>query len=208
MATTTTKLALRKPAGTDLIDVALDIGGNMDKLDDHPGIKVVTSGTRPGSPWEGQLIYETDTELYMTWLGAAWVPLPGQRLGSQVVGANTPAAGLHDCGTAFTFTMPTVAGSRKVRLIAVVENFINGTTPTLHDIIILELTKSDNTLIKNMVTVAHGVFGTGYHDGTILLAEVDNSVLAAGSATVKLRVNCPTGTMGISTSSTIHAEAV
>ena len=31
-----------------------------------------TSGTRPSSPNEGMLIYQTDTDSYMTWDGAAW----------------------------------------------------------------------------------------------------------------------------------------
>jgi hypothetical protein len=33
---------------------------------------VCTSGTRPGSPVEGEVIYETDTDRFMVWDGAAW----------------------------------------------------------------------------------------------------------------------------------------
>jgi hypothetical protein len=33
----------------------------------------VTSSTRPSAPWEGQHIYETDTDRILFWNGAAWV---------------------------------------------------------------------------------------------------------------------------------------
>lgn len=36
-------------------------------------IAVVTSVTRPASPVEGQTIYETDTDKFVVWDGAAWV---------------------------------------------------------------------------------------------------------------------------------------
>lgn len=37
-----------------------------------PSIEAVTSVTRPGSPTDGQTIYETDTKRYFVWDGAAW----------------------------------------------------------------------------------------------------------------------------------------
>ena len=33
---------------------------------------VCTSSTRPATPYEGQMIYETDTDLMRIWTGAAW----------------------------------------------------------------------------------------------------------------------------------------
>lgn len=36
------------------------------------GPYICTSATRPGSPFEGQLIYETDTNKYLSYDGAAW----------------------------------------------------------------------------------------------------------------------------------------
>lgn len=50
MATTTTKILLRKPAGADNVNVALDISGNMDLLDARLGAKVQyrrTTGNMP-----------------------------------------------------------------------------------------------------------------------------------------------------------------
>jgi hypothetical protein len=37
------------------------------------GVIICTSTTRPASPFEGQTIYETDTDLSLTWSGSAWV---------------------------------------------------------------------------------------------------------------------------------------
>lgn len=39
------------------------------------GITVCTSSTRPGSPFEGQSIYETDTDLVKSWDGSSWVSI-------------------------------------------------------------------------------------------------------------------------------------
>ena len=40
-------------------------------------VDVVTSGTRPGSPSAGQVIFETDTALYYGWSGSAWAAIGG-----------------------------------------------------------------------------------------------------------------------------------
>jgi hypothetical protein len=36
------------------------------------GITICTSSTRPGSPFEGQMIYETNTDILAIWNGSAW----------------------------------------------------------------------------------------------------------------------------------------
>src|ERR1044072_1879724 len=38
----------------------------------NQSVIVCTSGTRPSSPGAGMTIYETDTDLYRRWTGAAW----------------------------------------------------------------------------------------------------------------------------------------
>lgn len=40
-------------------------------------IEIVTSTTRPSSPSEGQIIYETDTNQYFGWNGTAWTAIGG-----------------------------------------------------------------------------------------------------------------------------------
>ncbi len=47
----------------------------------QPG--VCTSGTRPTAPFEGQMIYETDTDVLAIWNGTAW----------RIMGASTPTNG-------------------------------------------------------------------------------------------------------------------
>jgi len=76
MATNTTKLGLIKPDLTDVVDVG-NLNDNADDIDAAVGFAIVTSGTRPGSPWSGQVIYETDTGLSLVWDGSAWQPAGG-----------------------------------------------------------------------------------------------------------------------------------
>lgn len=73
MATTTTRLALRKPDRTDLISVITDLDGVYDKIDAAVGFTMCTSTTRPSSPWLGQPIYEADTTATRFWSGSSWV---------------------------------------------------------------------------------------------------------------------------------------
>jgi hypothetical protein len=76
VATTTSRLALVKPAGTDAVDIAV-LNSNADKLDAASGATVCTSGTRPSSPYNGQFIFETDTTKVFVFNSAttAWVSL-------------------------------------------------------------------------------------------------------------------------------------
>ena len=52
--------------------MGLDAGYGIGSV--KPG--VCTSSTRPGSPYVGQIIYETDTTLAKVWDGSAWVDTP------------------------------------------------------------------------------------------------------------------------------------
>jgi hypothetical protein len=74
MPTTSDRLELAKPVTSDDFDTS-EIADNWQKVDDHPGIFVCTSGTRPtwSGSQEGQLISETDTGLLWRWNGTTWV---------------------------------------------------------------------------------------------------------------------------------------
>jgi hypothetical protein len=72
MATNTTRLGLIKPDFVDVVDVA-QLNSNADDIDAAVGAAVVTSATRPSSPWAGQIIHETDTDKTLVWDGVAWV---------------------------------------------------------------------------------------------------------------------------------------
>lgn len=89
MSTTTTRLGLYKPAadGSELVSVVTDINNNMDSVDAKTGAFACTSGTRPGSPYNGQFIRETDTgKMYVcsNTVGPVW---------SQVMFGNSVAYG-------------------------------------------------------------------------------------------------------------------
>jgi len=71
MATSTTKLGLTKPALTDNVDITV-LNTNFDDIDTAAGFAIVTSATRPASPWAGQVIFETDTGLSFVWDGDSW----------------------------------------------------------------------------------------------------------------------------------------
>lgn len=80
----TTRLGLYKSLsdGSELVDYSQDIGQNLDKIDAAAGFQVVTSGTRPSSPYSGKGIAESDTS-YRTYFSngtspasASWVQIP------------------------------------------------------------------------------------------------------------------------------------
>jgi hypothetical protein len=87
MATTTTRLSLRKPDPNpttgDFVDAQADLNNNWDNLDGKMPFVICTSGTRPGAPFQGMQIWETDTSNALFWNGAAWKRI-------WVVGHTTP----------------------------------------------------------------------------------------------------------------------
>jgi hypothetical protein len=89
MATNTTKLGLIKPDFVDVVDVA-DLNTNADDIDAAVGFAIVTSSTRPSTPWTGQSIFETDTESSFIWDGSAW--MPGGGGGSIEISATAPSS--------------------------------------------------------------------------------------------------------------------
>lgn len=55
-------------------DIDKAVNDNLDKIDGLLGLKKVTSTSRPVSPMDGQIIYETDTKVTRYWnsSGASW----------------------------------------------------------------------------------------------------------------------------------------
>lgn len=88
MGDSTSRLNLYLPGGgsTGLIpDEVADIdklNQNFRILDDAIGFKLVTSGTRPASPFLGQPIKETDTGDIRYWNGTDWPQLSGVPVGT------------------------------------------------------------------------------------------------------------------------------
>lgn len=75
MASLTSRLKLRKPATTDVVNVDTDLSANFDLIDGAIDSTVCTSGTRPATPFAGQTILETDTKKTYIWNGTIWVPI-------------------------------------------------------------------------------------------------------------------------------------
>lgn len=89
----TTRLGLYKSLsdGSEDVSYTQDIGQNLDKLDAAVGFQVVTSSTRPSSPYSGKGIAESDTA-YRSYFSngtapasASWVEIPNS---SGIYGGN------------------------------------------------------------------------------------------------------------------------
>ncbi len=92
MATTpTTKLGIPLPvAGSNEPFTVAAYNFGINALDGAAGATVVTSVSRPGSPFSGQVIFETDTGLTFIWDGSAWMPAGGG--GSIEISATAPSS--------------------------------------------------------------------------------------------------------------------
>ena len=78
MVTTTSRLGLNKPDTSDLVDIAV-LNQNADKLDAAAGATICTSSTRPTAPFNGQIIFETNTNSTLVYKAAtsSWTILGG-----------------------------------------------------------------------------------------------------------------------------------
>lgn len=95
MATTTSRLALTKPSTSDLVDISV-LNTNADKIDAAIGSYVCTSTTHPSSPFNGQVIYETDTQLTLIYNSgtSTWKPVvAGATICTSSTRPATPYAG-------------------------------------------------------------------------------------------------------------------
>lgn len=91
MSTLTPRLGLVKPATTEAYDIAIP-NANMDLLDAAPAnVTICTSSTRPVSPDEGDVIYETDTLNALLRQGSAWKAWNGKAF--LCTSGTRPAAG-------------------------------------------------------------------------------------------------------------------
>lgn len=76
MATFTTRLGLRKPAGSDLVTVGTDINDSMDIIDNAIGFSQL--GAFPGTPYTGRPVTRTDlSNNSFIWTGSVWKPVGG-----------------------------------------------------------------------------------------------------------------------------------
>ena len=83
MSTTLTRTGYVLPVGTEQCDVNV-VNANMTKVDSQIGALFCSSSTRPSSPYAGQTVFETDTQLFAFWTGSAWIQFIGPTNGSTV----------------------------------------------------------------------------------------------------------------------------
>lgn len=103
----------------------------------QPG--VCTSTTRPTSPYEGQTIYETDTDLMYVYNGSAFIEInsmltkaPRGIMGLQTITTAFATTGTHTAfqDTGMTLTITEVSG-RRYKITALVNPYPSGTAQTI-----------------------------------------------------------------------------
>jgi hypothetical protein len=92
----TTRLALYKSKsdGSELVNYSQDIGQNWDRVDAAVGFQIVTSSTRPSTPYSGKAIAESDTgRLYYSNgtlpASASWVEIASNGASFTMTGTRT-----------------------------------------------------------------------------------------------------------------------
>jgi hypothetical protein len=105
MSSTTSRMALYKPAAGETVNVVTDLDNNWDSIDLNMNFRSCTSSTRPSVKWDGMTIHETDTrksyvwnatpavsgwyQIYTAETGISNLNLSGASTGTQVFTGNT-----------------------------------------------------------------------------------------------------------------------
>jgi hypothetical protein len=117
MATYTSRLKLRKPDYVDQERVLTDVDANMSLIDSEVGFTpVIASAKDPVPDYQGQLVYETDTENLYIGIDGAWILIGNRKfarggLAAPVV-VTAPSANITNTETlaGFAATVNVVAG--------------------------------------------------------------------------------------------------
>lgn len=93
MGTSTPRLGLYKPDTTENVRIS-DINDNSDKLDAEVGAQLVVAGSLPTAPYEGKMVFETDSGALRIRHGSQWrVPTIGATYVSTKESVGTPFNG-------------------------------------------------------------------------------------------------------------------
>ena len=157
---------------------------------------VCTSLTRPASPYEGQMIYETDTDLVYLWNGSAWVetvsaltkaPRGVMGYASRTSGDLAIAGGATDL-TGMSITFNAVAG----RLYRANWFVVANKAAVDRDGSGVILAKSDNTVVAQLALISlSGNITMNYSSSAFFTT-------STGSTTYKLRMYSFSGNMTVS----------
>lgn len=142
-------------------------------------IVVATSSTRPSSPFEGQEVYETDTDLQRRWTGSAWV-VSGSNGGSFLSASSTTTV---SAASTLIYTQASITLTPGVWEVQAAMTLINGTT-----------TDSAAVAIYNQTAAAvvSGSYGTPGYTSTswaAALQSMPTKITVASNTQV-----CPYGT--------------
>jgi hypothetical protein len=83
MSSTLARTGYVLPVGTENCDVNI-VNANMTKVDAQIGALVCTSSTRPSTPYSGQIVFETDTQMFAFYTGSVWIQFVGPTNGTVV----------------------------------------------------------------------------------------------------------------------------
>lgn len=126
---------------TDDVDVTVDFNTPYATIDKYLGTETCLSSGRPGSPIQGQLIFETDTLVVRVWSGTAWTDagiatclssaFPVNPIAGDVVYTTDKKALAAYNGTAWYFTTTVVCTSTTRPTVAIVSGVAVWETDTL-----------------------------------------------------------------------------
>lgn len=163
----------------------------------HEGARFVTSNQLLTGGVQGREVYNTDDGLYYIYDGSVWKPRP-QLL---TVGGGVPAAlnretnspqsadAGHDVGVSLALIVPTIVTTEnRICLEVVCPAFVYAVDPGADAVFSILITDSAN----NVLVSADSHFFTGRLTASGVTAKkffIDNSILTAGSFTIKARVS-------------------
>lgn len=161
----------------------------------RPG--VCTSTTRPTAPYEGQMIYETDTDMVAIWNGTAWRYLAATTAttgtvlqvmrGTDTTDRNTTSTSFTDV-TGISVTITPKATTSKIMVIATFTALVVNSSTGLN-IGYYQITDSANTLISggngNVGTFNYTHSSGFFYQATTMIGFVSPNSVAA--QTYKLR---------------------
>lgn len=118
MSTFTSRLQLEKPATSDLMSTGASLlSANYVKVDTVAGMPLVTSATRPATPFTGQLIRESDTLDSRFWNGTKWAYLGNEVNQRELISSSTTTTDITTSAeTIFRSTTFTAENSRRYRI--------------------------------------------------------------------------------------------
>ena len=91
---------------------------------------VCTTATRPASPYEGQMIYETDTDKVLVWNGSAWYPNWNTAWGLvALTSSQTSSASINTTETAMLTSSSFTAVANRYYKLSYYEPFVQPSSP-------------------------------------------------------------------------------